>query len=85
VNDIVIWGGGGGIYIYKLVQQHYELDGICFPGESMLHLPRREGIVGSPKVACLYVWVGFLNIKYLTTLGLDEAGEHIAMGFICSE
>lgn len=66
--------GRGVEYRYKLIQQHYESDDICFPGESILHLQRREGIVGSLK-AREYVWGGFLNINYPTTLmrmGLDS-------------
>ena len=47
-------------YRYKLIRQHYESDDISFPGESILHLQRREGIVGSLKVgACICFEVGF--------------------------
>jgi len=64
VNGIVM--GRGVEYRYKLIQQHYESDDISFPGESILHLQRREGIVGSLKVgACICLrWVSKHQIPY---------------------
>jgi len=59
ISDGIVMGRGVE-YRYKLIQQHYESDDIYKSGESILHLQRREGIVGSLKVgACICFEVGF--------------------------
>ena len=82
---ILLWGGG--IWI-KTDTTTLWIKLYWVPVESILHLQRREGIVGSLKVGawiCLR-WVSKHQIPYnLDAYGFRQSDEHIAMGYICLE